>query len=102
MPATHADPIDRFSWRQINDGYGATWEPRAGLQAVKHRGKFFVRGGRSLKIAPKTFVDSNLYDDVWRCTDPGLSWKKLSGEARAPWQARAYFQALTKAGISMF
>jgi len=94
--AAHAQFLNNFEWTEVNDGTGVTWAPRAGLQAVRHRGKFFVLGGRSPKMVPETFGDSNFYNDVWKSRDSGESWSRISGGNGAPWAARAYFQAVTK------
>ena len=94
--SVYANPLNYFSWQEINDGSGISWQPRAGLQALNHRGNFYVMGGRSPKVAPLTFGDSLFYDDVWRSSDQGLSWKKITAAEGAPWAARAYFQAVRK------
>jgi hypothetical protein len=45
--SANADFFNQFEWSEVNPGSNAIWEPRAGLQAVKHRGKFYVMGGRN-------------------------------------------------------
>lgn len=94
LPA-NAQVLDQFGWTEVNSGAGVMWEPRAGLQAVNHRGKFYVLGGRAPKIVPETFGDSVFFDDVWRSHDGGQTWKRVSGGNGSPWAARAYFQAVT-------
>jgi hypothetical protein len=73
-----------------------TWSPRAGLQAVQHRGNFYVMGGRTPKIVPEAFGDSIFHNDVWKSKDSGKTWNLVSGGHGAPWAARAYFQAVKK------
>lgn len=90
--------FDYFVWDEVNDGTGITWEPRAGLQAVRKDKNFYVLGGRSPKMLPLTFGDSNFYNDVWKSDDYGVSWIKITDGLGAPWAARAYFQALKKRG----
>ena len=94
--SANAELLNKFDWTEVNSGSGVMWEPRAGLQAVNLRGKFFVLGGRSPQIVPQTFGDSVFYDDVWRSDDSGLTWSRVSGGNGSPWAARAYFQAVTK------
>ena len=94
--AARAELLNYFEWEEVNDGSGVTWEPRAGLQAVKHRGKFYVLGGRQPKVFPQAFGDSNFFNDTWKSQDSGQSWQLVSGGAGAPWAARAYFQAVSK------
>lgn len=91
-----AELFDKFVWQEVNSGAGVTWDARAGLQAVSHRGKFYVLGGRAPKVAPETFGDSNFYNDVWRSSDAGRTWARISSGQGAPWAARAYFQAVAK------
>ena len=97
LPA-QADIKNDFAWQEVNSGAGVMWQPRAGLQALKHRGKFYVLGGRSPKMVPLAFGDSDFYDDVWSSTDSGSTWDLATGGHGAPWAARAYFQAVTKGG----
>lgn len=88
--------FDRFAWKEVNSGTGVTWSPRAGLQAVQHRGNFYVMGGRTPKIVPEAFGDSIFHNDVWKSKDSGKTWNLVSGGHGAPWAARAYFQAVKK------
>lgn len=88
--------FDYFVWDEVNDGVGVMWEPRAGLQAVRKGEHFYVLGGRSPKMAPLAFGDSDFYNDVWTSDDYGVSWTRATDGLGAPWAARAYFQALTK------
>ena len=94
--SAHAALFDHFEWIEVNSGTGITWEGRAGLQAIKLRGKFYVMGGRSPKIVPATFGDSNFYNDVWQSDDSGDTWNRVTDGNGAPWAARAYFQAVRK------
>ncbi|MGI9262351.1 MAG: hypothetical protein ACR2QR_09970 [Woeseiaceae bacterium] len=95
-PSASADFFDNFEWKQVNHGVGITWEARAGLQALKHRGRFYVLGGRAPERFPATFGDSRFFDDVWKSRDSGKTWSLISGGHGAPWAARAYFQAVSK------
>lgn len=90
--------FDHFVWDEVNEGVGVIWEPRAGLQAVRKGKAFYVLGGRSPKMMPLAFGDSDFYNDVWKSDDYGESWTKISGGLGAPWAARAYFQAVNKGG----
>ena len=94
--STNAGFFDQFEWTEVNPGSSAIWEPRAGLQAVKHRGKFYVMGGRNPNPVPQAFGDSFFYNDVWTSSDSGVSWEQKTDSFGAPWDARAYFQAVTK------
>lgn len=91
-----AEFLDYFKWDEVNSGSGISWEPRAGLQALNHRGKFYVLGGRAPKIAPLAFGDSLFFNDTWASDDFGQSWNLVSGGVGALWPARAYFQAVTQ------
>lgn len=92
----NAQIFNKFDWTEVNSGAGIMWEARAGLQAVNLRGDFYVMGGRSPQIFPAAFGDSVFYDDVWRSSDSGQSWSKVSSGNGSPWSARAYFQTVTK------
>lgn len=94
--STNAGFFDQFEWTEVNPGSSAIWEPRAGLQAVKHRGKFYVLGGRYPKPIPQAFGDSFFYNDVWTSSDSGVSWERKTDSFGAPRDARAYFQAVKK------
>lgn len=94
--AAQAGAFDRFEWDEVNPGFGTIWEPRAGLQAVQHRGKFYVLGGRQPKIMPAAFGDSLFYNDTWKSGDSGETWELVSAGPGAGWPARAYFQAVTR------
>ncbi len=91
-----ADFFEKFSWEEINDGSGITWDPRAGLQAAKLKGDFYVMGGRAPVRFPTTFGESIFYNDVWRSSDQGETWDILTDSFGAPWDARAYFQTVTR------
>jgi len=98
IPAAIANDrlLNQFEWKEVNSGTGVTWSPRAGLQAVSHKGQFLVLGGRSPKMMPLAFGDSDFHNDVWRSKDSGKTWDQVSGGHGAPWDARAYFQTVTK------
>ena len=98
--SANAGFFDRFEWTEVNDGTGAgssaIWEQRAGLQAVKHRGKFYVLGGRKPNAEQLTLGDSTFFNDTWVSADSGVSWRDLSDDTTDTWAPRAYFQAVTK------
>jgi hypothetical protein len=85
---------------QIVDDAG--WEARAGLQAVRLGGAFYVMGGRSPRAPAGPVVipgDSDIWGDVWRSRDRGRTWVEVNdGTASDHWPARAYFQAVSKRG----
>jgi len=95
VSVSSADYFEKFSWEEINDGSGITWNPRAGLQAAKLKGDFYVMGGRAPVQFPKTFGESVFYNDVWHSSDQGDTWEILTDSFGAPWNARAYFQTVT-------
>jgi len=95
ISANSAADFSDYSWTRINDGNGTIWSRRAGLQAVELNGKFFVMGGRTPKADALTFGDSDFHNDVWMSDNKGTSWTKLTD---APWDARAYFQAVVLGG----
>jgi len=70
----------------------AEWEGRAGLQAIDLGKDLFVMGGRGAFNPFRTTI----YQDVWKSSDRGESWEKVSGPAE--WPARAYFQAVRHRG----
>jgi hypothetical protein len=70
----------------------AEWEGRAGLQAIDLGKDLFVMGGRGAFNPFQTTI----YQDVWKSSDRGESWEKVSGPAE--WPARAYFQAVRHRG----
>jgi N-acetylneuraminic acid mutarotase len=84
--------LQSYAWKQVNDE--APWTARAGLQSVKLGGKFYVMGGRT-PASPLIPFASVIFDDIWRSGDKGASWKQVTDDA--PWPARAYFEAVTKA-----
>ncbi|MGB5320886.1 FlgD immunoglobulin-like domain containing protein [Lutimonas sp.] len=83
------------------------WYQRAGLQALNHKGKFFIFGGRTPLPIPIPGA-SILHGDVWSSSDKGKSWKQeLASNPTIPgvipdpnatlhWANRAYFQAVKK------
>jgi hypothetical protein len=70
----------------------AEWEGRAGLQAIELGKDLFVMGGRG----PFNPFQTTIYRDVWKSSDGGESWGKVSDPAE--WPARAYFQAVRHRG----
>jgi len=86
-----------YEWTLINEE--ARWAPRAGLQVVSLRNRFYLMGGRTPR--PPSFPpipgDSDIWGDVWMSNDKGSSWEKiLDTNDDQHWPARAYFQAVTK------
>ena len=93
-----ADIFSKFESVETNDGSGISWDPRAGLQAVNHRGQFYVLGGRKPNTVPLAFGDSVFFNDVWKSNDSGQTWDLVPDGNGAPWAARAYFQAVSNGG----
>jgi hypothetical protein len=89
-----ADPFAAYSWSQATQD--APWGGRAGLRVLEMDGALFVLGGRTPRNSPIP-GDSDLWGDVWRSDDLGVTWTQTlaSGTAFAP---RAYFQAVVHAG----
>jgi N-acetylneuraminic acid mutarotase len=85
--------LGSYQWELINGD--SDWERRAGLQAVKLNGSFFVMGGRTPLSEFIPFA-SKIFGDVWESPDEGVSWTETVQQA--PWPARAYFQAVTMTG----
>ncbi len=90
-----------YEWTEVN-GY-AGWAPRAGLQAVELRNRFYVLGGRTPNPTQINPFGSILWDDVWESRDLGKTWMRVAaGPVANPqdpdsiWPARGYFQAVTK------
>jgi len=86
-----------YEWTELNEG--ATWEARAGLQAVEFNHHFYLMGGRT-PIDPAIIPvpgASTIWGDVWKSADRGKSWEKiLESDTEGQWPARAYFKAVTK------
>lgn len=88
---------DEGVWTAINSD--AAWTRRAGLQVVELGGSFYLLGGRTSR--PWTFPpipgDSDIWGDVWRSDDRGLTWERiLETDDANHWPARAYFRAVAK------
>jgi len=86
-----------YEWSLINEE--ARWAPRAGLQVVNLRNRFYLMGGRTPR--PPSFPpipgNSEIWGDVWKSSNKGRTWKKiLDTNDETHWPARAYFQAVTK------
>lgn len=85
-------------WQQV--AVGAPWGKRAGLRVLALEGdegqQLFLIAGRTPRNSPIP-GDSDLWGDVWRSDDLGVTWNKVleSGAAFAP---RAYFQAVVHDG----
>lgn len=95
-------PTTTTTWNLIEDA--APWAPRAGLQVVDLKGRFYLMGGRTPNppSQPPIPGDSTIWGDVWSSDDQGSSWTKLLDTATpGHWPARAYFSAVTK-GRAMF
>lgn len=91
--------FDSWEWTEVNEN--ANWQPRAGLQVVNLRNKFYLFGGRT-PLDPTTLPfpvpnASTIWGDVWRSNDGGQNWSQiLETDNEGHWPARAYFQAVTK------
>ena len=95
-----------FTWNEVYDGSKQSgmpgWTGRAGLQAVELRNRLYVMGGRTPDPKPPfNPFGSTLWNDVWESRDLGLTWTQLAPEGPNMWDARGYFQAVTK-GRAMF
>ena len=84
------DCLPGAAWSPVTRN--AEWEGRAGLQAIDLGKDLFVMGGRGAFNPFQTPI----YQDVWKSSDRGESWEKVSGPAE--WPARAYFQAVRHRG----
>ncbi|MDH3323050.1 MAG: hypothetical protein OEM04_08680, partial [Flavobacteriaceae bacterium] len=97
--------LESWTWETIKEnqlilpGDDSHWSARAGLQALNHKGKFYIFGGRTpLNIFPGA---NQIHGDVWSSSDQGASWTKIlaSNPDFGPqnhWPNRAYFQAVSK------
>jgi hypothetical protein len=94
-----ANDFASYSWTRIYGDNPAGWVGRAGLQAVELRNHLYVMGGRTPNPSQSDPFASVLWNDVWESGDLGRSWRQVT--ARAGWQARGYFQAVTK-GDAMY
>ncbi len=92
-----------WEWEKIksNTEGDNPWSKRAGLQALNHRGKFYIFGGRT-PIDSDVPGASIIHGDVWKSRNQGKTWKKIL-ESNIPfpvppthWANRAYFQAVSK------
>ena len=92
-----APDFGSYEWNLIN---GETrWTPRAGLQVVNLKNRFYLMGGRTPRPPGFTPIpgDSDIWGDVWKSDDRGISWQKiLETNDEQHWPARAYFQAVTR------
>jgi len=92
-----APDFESYEWTLINEE--ARWAPRAGLQVVSLRNRFYLMGGRTPRPPgfPPIPGDSDIWGDVWTSNDKGASWQLLlETDDTQHWPARAYFQAVTK------
>jgi len=96
--AAPAEVIAADGWTQAADG--APWGGRAGLRVVALDGdagqQLLVIAGRTPKQSSIPGA-SDLWGDVWRSDNAGLSWTKVL-EDGAAFSPRAYFQALVHDG----
>jgi hypothetical protein len=89
--------FESYTWNEISSG--GYWDPRAGLQTVELRGRFYLLGGRTPNPPMMPFPipgDSKIWSDVWVSDDSGVSWSNiLSSGVETHWAPRAYFKAVT-------
>ena len=73
-----------YEWTLVNEE--AEWAPRAGLQVVELRNRFYLMGGRTAR--PPSFPpipgDSDIWGDVWMSDDRGESWNASSRRRSGP------------------
>lgn len=84
-------------WTRMTAAAG--WDGRAGLSAVSHRGALYVFGGSrndDSSIVGPGGPARVYYNDVWRSTDDGRTWTRLT--EHAPWAPRAGAAAVVKDG----
>jgi hypothetical protein len=89
-----------YEWTLVNGE--AAWAPRAGLQVVQLRNRFYLMGGRTPRppSVPPIPGDSDIWGDVWISADRGRSWYQIMAtDDEEHWPARAYFQAVSKGGF---
>ncbi|MGI9613481.1 MAG: hypothetical protein ACR2QO_11260 [Acidimicrobiales bacterium] len=85
--------LESYRWEQVADD--APWGGRAGLRVVEFDDALFLLGGRTPRQSTIP-GDSEIWADVWRSDDLGVTWNPIAtGESGPPWPARAYFQAVT-------
>ncbi len=89
--------LEGHQWTEVFEGQNDAWAPRAGLQVVELRNRFYLMGGRT-PLSPDIPFASIIWSDVWRSDDKGASWHYVTDRQ---WPARAYFEAVTK-GKYMF
>ncbi len=91
--------ISGYEWTLVNGEPG--WAPRAGLQVLELRNKFYLMGGRT-PIDPALIPipgASTMWSDVWESDDAGKSWQQIVvTDLPSVWSPRAYFQAVTMKG----
>ena len=99
--------FDEWEWEIIRENTSDEnmWSARAGLQALNHRGKFYVFGGRTPIQSPVPGA-SIIHGDVWKSRNKGKTWRKIlrsNPSFPAPqnhWANRAYFQAVSQGKYS--
>lgn len=89
--------FQNWEWTEVNKN--SEWEARAGLQAINHKGSFYIMGGRT-PLNPLIINvpgASKIWGDVWESDDNGKSWTQiLETDDNTHWAARAYFQAVNR------
>lgn len=87
---------DLSTWVQETPKAG--WVGRAGLSAVSHRGALFVLGGSANDDAAIVGgpPQRKYFNDVWRSTDRGKTWKQLTSAAE--WAPRAGASVVARGG----
>lgn len=92
-PVVQLAPAAEYTWRQVADE--APWGRRAGLRVIELDGAFFLLGGRTPRDSTLP-GDSDIFSDVWRSDDLGVTWTQIVESGGDHWAPRAYFQAVHK------
>jgi len=76
-PSKAGPDFRSYEWTEINPD--ARWAPRAGLQVVHLRGAFLLMGGRTPLPPSDPIIPgaSEIWGDVWKSEDRGVSWFEI-------------------------
>ena len=108
--------LENWKWEIVKKNvdvpppFDSHWTKRAGLQALNHKGKFYIFGGRTPISIPGVPIPglSIIHGDVWSSSDKGATWERiLESNPTIPltppepnltshWANRSYFQAVKK------